>query len=292
MPALRLAATVPTALLCSAALLLPAAPAQAAPAGPTAPSQASAPSQAAPAGDGSAVSTTAVRGVVSTAAANARIGQVLRTRTSSKVLGSRFTMTVWDPASASFVYTRRPAASLRGASTTKVLTTVAALAALGADHRFPTTVRAGATPGELVLVGGGDPLLTTANLRELAAFTRDALLATPALGVPAAPVDPGQAAPPVTLTVRADDSLFGDQGLRSRGWPRSYVPRQVRSVGAFARDDRKVLDATADAGTAFAAALTALGVPASYGGEALATPEAATLATFPGHTVAEAVSRT
>jgi D-alanyl-D-alanine carboxypeptidase/D-alanyl-D-alanine-endopeptidase (penicillin-binding protein 4) len=63
-------------------------------------------------------------------------------------------------------------------------------------------------------------------------------------------------------------------------------------VGAFARDDRKVRDATRDAGSYFAAALRALGVSATYAGRAAAAPEAVTLASIPGHTVAQAVSRT
>lgn len=46
------------------------------------------------------------------------------------------------------------------ASTTKVLTAAAALLALPLDHRVTTSVVQGATPDELVLVGGGDPTLT------------------------------------------------------------------------------------------------------------------------------------
>ena len=45
------------------------------------------------------------------------------------------------------------------ASTTKLVTTAAALAALGPDHRFETTVVA--RRGRVVLVGGGDPLLAS-----------------------------------------------------------------------------------------------------------------------------------
>lgn len=45
------------------------------------------------------------------------------------------------------------------ASTLKVLTTAAAVTALGEDHRFRTTVVAGTSPRRIVLVGGGDPLL-------------------------------------------------------------------------------------------------------------------------------------
>jgi D-alanyl-D-alanine carboxypeptidase/D-alanyl-D-alanine-endopeptidase (penicillin-binding protein 4) len=54
------------------------------------------------------------------------------------------------------------------ASTLKVLTAAAALEVLGADHRFVTTAAADAEPdaagtlsGDLVLVGGGDPVLST-----------------------------------------------------------------------------------------------------------------------------------
>ena len=93
-----------------------------------------------------------------------------------------------------------------------------------------------------------------------------------------------------TITVRADDSLFSGIG-QSRGWPNSYLPSQVRPVGAFARDDRKVRDATKDAGAYFASALRTLGVTATYAGEASAAPESATVASIPGHSVAEAVSR-
>ena len=45
-------------------------------------------------------------------------------------------------------------------STNKVLTTAAALLALPADQRLVTKVVEGSAPGELVLVGGGDPTLT------------------------------------------------------------------------------------------------------------------------------------
>ncbi len=211
----------------------------------------------------------ATRSMVSTAVANTRISRVLASRTTSPILGSRFTMTVWDTAAARYVYRKRATASLRGASTTKILTSVGVLANLGPDHRFATTVRAGSTSGEIVLVGGGDPLLTSANLRMLARSTAGAL-------------------PAGAVTVRADDSLFSSEGA-ARGWASGWVPSQVRPVGAFARDDRAIRDATADAGTYFASALRALGVRATYAGEALAEPGADTLATFSGHSVGEAV---
>jgi serine-type D-Ala-D-Ala carboxypeptidase/endopeptidase (penicillin-binding protein 4) len=303
---MRRPAALATTVLCTTALLVPST-ATAAPIPPMAGLPAALPAASTPALAPSPLTAAAARTRVTTAVANARIAQVLRTRTSSRILGKRFTMTVWDPTARTSVYGRRPNASLRGASTTKILTAVGALAAMGPEHRFPTTVRAGAVPGEVVLVAGGDPLLSTADLRRLAADTARALgaaaptaspaPASPAASSPSASASPTgtptpAATPATAVVVRADDSLFGDQQYRSRGWPRSYVPTQVRMVGAFARDDRKVRDATADAGAAFASALRAVGVPARYAGEAAARPDAPTLATFAGHTVAEAVSRT
>jgi D-alanyl-D-alanine carboxypeptidase/D-alanyl-D-alanine-endopeptidase (penicillin-binding protein 4) len=275
-------ATLAVALPIAAGPLAPAAPASAAGV------RAAALAVSTP-GSGAVGPTTAhaaTRSRVPTATANTRISTVLRSRTTSKVLGQRFTMTVWDTATSSYVFSKRARASVRGASTTKVLTAVGALAALGPEHRFPTTVRAGAAPGEVVLVAGGDPLLTSADLQALAARTASAL------GAPAAQAGPASAPAVPAITVRADDSLFADQGLRSRGWRSSYVPRDVRLVGAFARDDRKVRDATADAGAYFAAELRALGLSAEYAGEAAASPGSATLAAIAGHSVAEAVSRT
>ena len=50
------------------------------------------------------------------------------------------------------------------ASTTKLLTLGAALEALGPDHRFTTRAVRGDGPREVVLVGGGDPLLASTPL--------------------------------------------------------------------------------------------------------------------------------
>ena len=215
--------------------------------------------------------------LVSTDAANARITQVLPQRTQKKILGDRFTMTVWDAEDGRFVYKRRGRAALRGASTTKILTSVGALTLLGPEHRFPTKVRQGSNPSELFLVAGGDPLLTSANLRALARRTAASLAATPASRR--------------QITVRADDTLFSGTG-QSRGWSSSWMPNEVRPVGAFARDDRKVRDATQDAGAYFAAALRAAGLPATYAGERVAPEGSQKVARYRGHRLAEAVSRT
>ncbi len=187
---MRRTARTTFALGCAVVLLTGAAPASATAPPTVASPRASVASLAS--SDDARVSASTTRTRVSTSSANTRISQVLRTRSTSKILGKRFTMTVWDTASGSYVYQRRAGSSLRGASTTKILTTVGVLATLGPDHRFPTTVRAGATPDEVVLVAGGDPLLSSADLRTLAALTKDALglIPPPDPAVPPVPADP------------------------------------------------------------------------------------------------------
>lgn len=68
----------------------------------------------------------------------------------------------------------RADAAFTPASVAKLATAAAALAVLGPEHRFATTlhatgpVRAGVLEGDLVLHGGGDPALATEDLTDLA----------------------------------------------------------------------------------------------------------------------------
>ena len=78
-------------------------------------------------------------------------------------LGS-FTGSITDAASGTTLWSADPAKPMTPASTTKVLTASAALLALPANHRVDTRVVRGATPNELVLVGGGDVTLTAQPL--------------------------------------------------------------------------------------------------------------------------------
>lgn len=77
-----------------------------------------------------------------------------------KDLGPRVAVGVAS-ADGSEVFSTGPS-TVTPASTMKVLTSTAALASLGPDHTFRTTVVAGRSSREVVLVGGGDPLLARA----------------------------------------------------------------------------------------------------------------------------------
>ncbi|WP_282202212.1 D-alanyl-D-alanine carboxypeptidase/D-alanyl-D-alanine endopeptidase [Kitasatospora fiedleri] len=76
-----------------------------------------------------------------------------------KALGT-LNFAVADAATGEFLFGAQENTPATPASTTKLATAVAALALLPAEHRIATTVVRGAAPGEITLVGGGDPTLT------------------------------------------------------------------------------------------------------------------------------------
>lgn len=132
------------------------------------------------------------------------------------------------------------------ASTLKVLTGAVALEALGPEHRFATTVVADGAR-RVVLVGGGDPLLDTGDLRRLARATAEQVGAK--------------------VRVRYDTSLFAGPDVNPH-WPAGYISDGVvapiqalwvdegRPEGGFGRVD----DPAAVAAAQFAAALAKAGV--------------------------------
>lgn len=70
---------------------------------------------------------------------------------------------VLDPVTGTVLWQRDPGTALVPGSTAKLLTASAALLALEHQARLHTTVLAGAEPGTVVLVGGGDPTLSAAG---------------------------------------------------------------------------------------------------------------------------------
>ncbi|MEU1279357.1 D-alanyl-D-alanine carboxypeptidase/D-alanyl-D-alanine-endopeptidase [Streptomyces sp. NPDC005805] len=90
-------------------------------------------------------------------------------------LGPAPTASVIDLATGERLWAKGPATPMTPASTIKIATAVAALSALGPDHRIPTTVAAPPEGDRVTLVGGGDATLDRARLATLADRTAAAL---------------------------------------------------------------------------------------------------------------------
>jgi D-alanyl-D-alanine carboxypeptidase/D-alanyl-D-alanine-endopeptidase (penicillin-binding protein 4) len=185
----------------------------------------------------------------------------------SPALGSDASLSVVDPANGAVLYESFGGRPQPPASTLKVLTAATALRLLGPNTRLSTRVVM-VGPGQIVLVGGGDPSLTrrpagtassppgqrfaVANLDGLAARTAAALSASRT----------------TTVSLDFDDSLFA--GPRTaQGWPASYVATGVVSpVDALSADGGRTaagamtrsVDPGLAAATYFARRLTAAGI--------------------------------
>ena len=150
------------------------------------------------------------------------------------------------------------------ASTTKLLTVGAALETLGPDHTFTTRVVRGDAPRDVVLVGGGDPLLASKPLtvaEAATAYPARADVATLALEVVEALGGGGR------VRVRYDDGLFTGP-TDNPAWRRDYVPDDIVSPitalmvdGGVAPDGlSRSDDPSRAAADAFAEALRAAGL--------------------------------
>jgi serine-type D-Ala-D-Ala carboxypeptidase/endopeptidase (penicillin-binding protein 4) len=176
----------------------------------------------------------------------------------SPALGSGVEAQVVDVASGEVLVDQNGDDPSTPASTAKLLTAVAALTTLGPVATLETTVVAGSAPGEVVLVGGGDPTLSRTvpsltypeapTVADLAAQVRSAL----------------PAGTEVTRVV-VDDSLF-EGPLTASSWgpgdaPSTYAAPVTAAAVDGARVSPSELQRSAapgtDAGTALAVALGA-----------------------------------
>lgn len=95
-------------------------------------------------------------------------------------LGGPVSYAVIDVKTGTLLEGRAPAMGLPPASVNKTVTSLYALDALGAEHRFATRLiatgplRNGVLQGDLVLAGGGDPTLDTDALADMAAQLKQA----------------------------------------------------------------------------------------------------------------------
>ena len=199
-------------------------------------------------------------------------------------LGAGVSAQVVDVASGDVLLDQDGAAPATPASTAKLLTAVAALTTLDPSDTLETTVVAGAVPGEVVLVGGGDPTLSrTSPSQTYPGAPTVAELATQV--VAAMP-----AGTPVTRIV-VDSSLFTGP-LTAGGWGPADAPSTYAApVTATAVDGARVSPGSQarsgqpglDAGSALADALGARGATvvlgeAPEGTETLATVRSAPIA--------------
>ncbi|MEU3722962.1 D-alanyl-D-alanine carboxypeptidase/D-alanyl-D-alanine-endopeptidase [Streptomyces sp. NPDC031705] len=198
-------------------------------------------------------------------------------------LGTVRGASVVDTATGQVLYESGAGEAMTPASTVKIATASAALAALGPEHRIRTTVTPGAGPGEIVLVGGGDPSLTAkkkspagsgGSLVALAADTAQAL----------------KAAGTDTVTLGYDDSLYTGAVLHPLGRDENIAPVTALTADEGRPDDStsgpvaRTGDPSKDTARAFAALLRDRGIkvggePAKAKAPAGAQPLATTLST-------------
>jgi D-alanyl-D-alanine carboxypeptidase/D-alanyl-D-alanine-endopeptidase (penicillin-binding protein 4) len=87
------------------------------------------------------------------------LARMLEPLLADRRLGGAVAASVVDAETGEVLYARRAADPVAPASTNKIVTATAVLATAGPGSRLVTRVVAGARPGDVVLVGGGDPTL-------------------------------------------------------------------------------------------------------------------------------------
>lgn len=190
-------------------------------------------------------------------------------------LGAHRTAAIVDVATGKRLYGDGASEPLTPASTTKIATAVAALAALGPDHRLTTRTALEADTRELVLVGGGDPTLTAhkeadgwASLRELADRTAQALKKRDLREV----------------TLSYDKTLYSGPELHPIGKNGNLAPVSALTVDEARTNDstsgpvKRMDDPAKDAATQFAALLADRGIKTTAPGPSKATNRAESLA--------------
>jgi serine-type D-Ala-D-Ala carboxypeptidase/endopeptidase (penicillin-binding protein 4) len=208
---------------------------------------------------------------------------------SAAALGPQVSAVVADPVTGQILWSEHGAQPDTPASTTKLATALASLALLGGGARFTTRVVAGAAPGSIILVGGGDPTLA-ANPFPARDYPRPATLA----GLAAATARTLKAEGRDAVSLGYDTSLYTGPDL-APSWPGGYVSGgdvtpivslevdQGRLTAAGTPEDSddpynnnpRATDPAAMAAASFAALLGADGIRVTGSPAAQAAPAAA-----------------
>lgn len=176
-------------------------------------------------------------------------------------LGGQVSAVVLDPATGAVLYDRSASVPSVPASTTKLVTAVTVLSALGADARIATRVMHAPGSNELVLTGGGDPTLTVAPARD------EALQPTASLTALAARTATALQRAGIGGSVRLgfDDSMFSGPRL-SPDWSPEYAASGIIGpITALMADNGRIggsvnPDPSAATAEKFKALLSARGV--------------------------------
>src|SRR5690242_12390521 len=157
---------------------------------------------------------------------------------SAAALGPQVSAVVADPGSGKILWSQHPDQLATPASTTKLVTSAAALAALGPGATFTTKVVRGATPSSVILVGGGDPTLAVHPF-PAGQYPRPATLAGLATTTAKALKAQGHR----TVSLGYDDDLYTGPGL-APGWPAAYVSTgNVTPISALEVDQGRLTTA-------------------------------------------------
>ena len=205
---------------------------------------------------------------------DAQIARELRGPASAWALGSDTTVHVADADSGASIFSRDADERQVPASTMKVVTAATSLVTLGANHRFVTRVVQGEARNTIVLVGGGDPLLTSAQLTRLAARTAKVLKRSGATG---------------SLRLYVDDYLF-PAPTPAKGWAPGDSPTYAAAVRPLAIVGEYSSDTTSSAVSVFTGALRGKGLAVSFAGRTVADRDAEEIAHVDDNSLAEAVS--
>ena len=225
-----------------------------------------------------------------TAPTAAGVKTALASLIKNPALGARVNISVVDVAGGETLYAANPDVTATPASTTKLVTAATVLAARGPAYRLSTRVVAGAAPGEVVIIGGGDPTLGTtgndlfpgaARLDRLAAQVKSALGGVK----PTRVVVDGTLFTGPTLGPEWDSDLISPGGQAARITALSINAGRVKPVHNLVGPDPRFTDPSKAAGQAFAKALGVPDVP-------VVTGKAPVPATDPAATASEGTDGT
>jgi serine-type D-Ala-D-Ala carboxypeptidase/endopeptidase (penicillin-binding protein 4) len=192
-------------------------------------------------------------------------------------LGKLRAVSVVDAATGRDLYTSKAHTAATPASTVKLATAAAALSARGPDHRIATRAVRGRASDEVVLVGGGDPTLSTGALDGLARDTARRLRGHDA-GKVSVRYDTSRYSGPVRHSIGANDNLapvsplmVDEARLEGASGPGDEEDGAAPAHGPAARST----DPAEDAAEAFADALGKHGVDVKGKPEEAKAPGAA-----------------